>query len=207
MSQKHKLLSNRKVYSVKNCGQDSPTQTQQNESPITNSLDKSYHNIKLIYDEYLQIIQEQPPITKEIMNLKDKLKLIYKSSLQSSKIEKEMRIFLKILIKITQAITKVSFQWINFIVKVLQFSKMVQYMQFSCFLFQQGIYFRVLVEEIFPILSRQHLLDDNGQTSGIGKYIWIEGSTYFGDFFGGSFNGFGQMTFVNVKINIINHFI
>ncbi|CAD8199556.1 unnamed protein product [Paramecium octaurelia] len=160
---------------VTNSGQDSPTQTQQNESLIIKSQDKSYHNIKLIYDEY-------PPIT-EIMNLKEKLKLIDQVHFS---LKRKMCNILEILIKITQGITKMNFYGSISWLRCLN--------QQDCT--TRYIFLGELAEEAFPFLSRSYdlkiqtfqnylngatftgLIDDKGQKSGIRKYIWKVGSTY-----------------------------
>jgi len=35
------------------------------------------------------------------------------------------------------------------------------------------------------------LIDEKGNRSGIGKYIWKDSSIYIGEFFGSNFNGYG----------------
>ncbi|CAD8113588.1 unnamed protein product [Paramecium sonneborni] len=216
MSQKHKLPSSKKVYPITNSGQESPTQTQQDESQKTISIDKSQkknEDVKLITDEY-------PPMTQEILKLKEKLQLIDKDSLTFKEIEKgDVYYFGDEMFNMKCGFGKqfdkntLSYYQGEFLMDQFHGKGTLIYQDGTI---KQGVFFQgKLIEEVFPFLQPTYdlklevfescpsganftgLIDENGKRSGVGKYIWNDGSTYFGEFVDGTFNGYGQMNFEN----------
>ncbi|CAD8169369.1 unnamed protein product [Paramecium pentaurelia] len=219
MSQKPKLPSSRKVYPVTNSGEASPVQTQQIESSKSVSEDKQQKkndDIKLITDDY-------PPITQEIMKLKEKLQLVDKDSLSFKEIEKDDVYFYgDVMFNMKCGFGK------QFNKNTLCYYQgeffMDQFHGKGTLIYQdgtikQGVFFQGrLVDDVFPFLQLSYdlkldtfqncpnganftgLLDENGKRNGIGKYIWQDGSIYFGEFSDDSFNGYGQMSFANGNV-------